>query len=280
MKYLILGSAGQIGSALLTHLEEQGHTVATFDIVDSPEQDLRTHENPHLDEAVRNADFVFFLAFDVGGSRYLAQYQHTFSFVDNNTALMLNTFRTLKRHGKPFLFASSQMSTMDHSSYGRAKALGESYTQALGGLVVKFWNVYGIEHDAEKAHVITDFIQKAMSTRHIDMRTDGSEERQFLHARDCSRALEVMSQKYAEIPRDKELHITSFEWTRIIDIANIIAEQFPGTTITQGKTSDTVQKGIRNEPDTYIHTYWKPQISIREGIADIVRAMSHETATV
>jgi nucleoside-diphosphate-sugar epimerase len=273
MNYLILGSSGQIGLALGDYLREKGHRVLSFDLVENPKEDLRIAENPLLEQKMREADFVFFLAFDVGGSRYLAQYQNTFDFIENNTALMLHTFRALKRHGKPFLFASSQMASMSHSAYGRTKTLGESYTAALGGIIVKFWNVYGIEHDPEKAHVITDFIKSARDTKKILMLTDGEEERQFLHARDCSRALEILAENYAGIPRDKELHITNFIWTRIIDIAHLVAEEFPGTQVVPAKKKDLVQKNVKNEPDAFILTYWKPEISVKEGIRDIVRAM-------
>lgn len=273
MNYLILGSAGQIGSALTAYHRAQGDTVFEFDIVNTPKEDLRLPDNPLLDERMAAADFVYFLAFDVGGSRYLAQYQDTFDFIDNNTALMLNTFRALKRHNTPFLFASSQMSTMSYSSYGRAKALGESYTTILGGLTVKFWNVYGIEHDLEKAHVITDFILKAKNTGVIDMLTDGIEERQFLHADDCCRGLELLAKQYDDIPRDQELHLTNFEWTSIIDIAHLIAAEFPGTKVVPAAGKDEVQKNVRNEADPFITKFWQPEIDIKTGIKDIIAKM-------
>ena len=43
------------------------------------------------------------------------------------------------------------MSNMSYSPYGVAKRVGELYTKALKGLIVKFWNVYGIENDMDKA---------------------------------------------------------------------------------------------------------------------------------
>jgi hypothetical protein len=74
----------------------------------------------------RAADFVFFLAFDVGGSRYLKKYQHTFDFINNNTRLMANTIWTyLNKYKKRFVFASSQMSNMSYSPYGVLKRVGE-----------------------------------------------------------------------------------------------------------------------------------------------------------
>ena len=41
MKILVLGSDGQVGSSLFTHLESIGHDVVGFDIFSNKEQDLR-----------------------------------------------------------------------------------------------------------------------------------------------------------------------------------------------------------------------------------------------
>jgi nucleoside-diphosphate-sugar epimerase len=272
MKYLVLGSEGQIGLELCKFLKKEGHEVLTFDIEENAMQDLRI--KGMVDSHVSESDFVMFLAFDVGGSRYLKKYQHTYDFIDNNTRLMVHTFQALKSYRKPFIFASSQMSNMSYSPYGVAKALGESYTRALDGIIVKFWNVYGPEHNLEKSHVITDFIIKAKDYGDITMMTDGTEERQFLHAEDCSNALMILSQKYNEIDRDKELHITNFEWNTILDVANIINEEIP-CKITPSKEIDTVQLNKRNEPDTYILNYWKPAISLKEGVKKIINQIQN-----
>jgi nucleoside-diphosphate-sugar epimerase len=74
---------------------------------------------------------------------------------------MLNVFNLLKKYNKKFIFASSTMSNMINSNYGVLKKIGESYSKSLGGIIVKFWNVYGIEKDMKKSHVITDFILNA-----------------------------------------------------------------------------------------------------------------------
>lgn len=270
MKFLVLGSSGQIGSALTNFLIEQKQEALEFDIVRSPQEDLRIPRNEILKQHMLAADFVFFLAFDVGGSRYLKTYEHTFEFLSNNARLMSNTFELLRETNKPFIFASSQMSNMSFSPYGLLKALGENYTRSLNGVIVKFWNVYGIEHDLAKAHVITDFILKAKDHQCIDMMTDGTEERQFLYADDCSECLHMLSQAYGTIDRNQELHITSFEWVKITEVAAIVKELFPKTMVIPAESKDDVQKGQRNEPDAYILKYWKPKTALRQGIERIV----------
>lgn len=273
MKYLILGSAGQVGIALCQYLQEQGETVFTYDIADDVTQDLRIANNPVLDQLVNDSDFVFFLSWDVGGSVYLSKYQDTFEFIQNNLKIISNTFEVLHKYNKPFIFASSQMANMSYSSYGLTKSLGEKISSILNGIIVKFWNVYGVEHDPEKTHAITDFINKAKNTGVIDMRTDGTESRQMLHATDCSECLYTLSKKYNELPRDQEYHITSFEWTTMLDIANMIAGHFPGAVVKPAEVKDMVQRDKKNEADKNILKYWQPKISLAEGIKNIIDEM-------
>jgi len=280
MKVLILGSNGQIGAYLTEYLKEKGHDVREFDVSNGEEQDLTTIPNPQLHAAIMTADFVYFLAFDVGGSHYLKKYQHTFGFLDNNTRMMANAFHYIERYEKPFVFASSQMSNMSYSPYGVMKRVGELYTKSLNGLIVKFWNVYGIEHDMEKAHVITDFIKKGFETGKIDMMTDGTEEREFLYAEDCCEALETIMDRYSDFTSNDELHITSGVSTSILEIARQIQLYFGGegkeVEIIPASSKDEVQKDARNVPDPYIRKWWEPKTSITHGIGKVFEAMKHD----
>ncbi|RPJ56244.1 MAG: NAD-dependent epimerase/dehydratase family protein, partial [Dehalococcoidia bacterium] len=194
MKVLVLGSDGQIGRPLTTYLREQGDGVVEFDNYSNPVTDLRIPGI--LDYLLPEIDFVFFLAFDVGGSIYLKQHQNTYEFISNNIKIMNNTFDSLRKSGTQFIFASSQMAEMSHSTYGILKLTGEKYTNCLNGKILKFWNVYGVNDTTEKAHVITDFISMARSHNRIDMKTDGTESRQFLYAKDCSKCLSIVMNRF------------------------------------------------------------------------------------
>jgi len=277
MRVLILGSNGQIGAYLTEYLKEKGHDVREFDVSNGVLQDLTVIPNPHLHAVISTADFVFFLAFDVGGSHYLKKYQHTFGFLDNNTRMMANVFHYLERYKKPFVFASSQMSNMSYSPYGVMKRVGELYTKSLSGLIVKFWNVYGIEKDMEKAHVITDFIAKGFETGTIDMMTDGTEQREFLYAEDCCEALETVMEKYSDFTSSDELHITSGVSTSILEIARTIQLYFGGEEkeieIIPAASKDEVQKDARNISDPYIRKWWEPKTSITHGIGKVFNEM-------
>ena len=280
-KVLILGSGGQIGAYLTEYLKAKDYDVREFDITNGEHQDLTQIPNVELHRNIMVADFIFFLAFDVGGSRYLKKYQHTFDFVHNNTSIMVNVFGLIEKYKKPFVFASSQMSNMSHSPYGVLKRVGELYTQNLKGLTVKFWNVYGIEKDMEKAHVITDFIRRGFEEGEFEMLTDGTEQRQFLYAEDCCEALETVMDCYSDFKPTDPLHITSFNTTTIKDIATHIQGYFNGigkydVKIKPGIAKDSVQMDKRNEADTYITGWWLPKTGISEGIGKVFQEMKND----
>ena len=281
MNVVILGSSGQIGAYLKDYLRGKGHEVAEFDIVNGEEQDLTKIPNTKLMHDIRLADFVFFLAFDVGGSRYLKKYQHTYDFINNNTRLMANVFQYLADYRKPFVFASSQMSNMSYSPYGVLKRVGELYTQTINGLTVKFWNVYGVENDKEKSHVITDFIRKGFEEGEFEMMTDGTEERQFLYAEDCCEALETIMNCYPDFKPTDPLHVTSFRNDSIKSVAEIIQGQFNliekfDVKIKPGIAKDSVQMDKRNEADNYIQGWWLPKTNLESGIAKVFAEMKKE----
>ena len=269
---LVLGSRGQIGLSLTKILgDSKKYNVIECDIVCEESNDLR-NKSSFINQLFMNADFVYFLAYDVGGSKYLENNQNVSSFLNNNLLIMKNTFFYLEQYSKPFIFASTQMSNMNHSTYGTLKRIGEHYTNILGGHIVRFWNTYGIENNPEKTHVITDFINSAIANNLILMRTKGNEKRQFLHAEDCSKALLKIQENYDNLNK-RYLDITSFEWTSIYEIARIISDIFGGIPIKRGQLDDLVQNNISNEPDPYFRKYWNPEISLYEGINSIVRHM-------
>ena len=281
MKITVLGSSGQIGAYLTEYLRGKGHIVHEFDVVNGEHQDMTIIPNPELHRVIMDCDFVFFLAFDVGGSRYLKKYQHTFDFINNNARLMVNAFDLIAKYNKRFVFASSQMSNMSYSPYGVMKRVGELYTQTLKGLTVHFWNVYGIEHDAEKSHVITDFIRKGFEEGEFEMMTDGTEERQFLYAEDCCEALETVMESYTDFKPEDPLHITSFSGSTIKEVAEIIQGQFNligkyEVKIKPGLAKDSVQLDKRNQANNYITGWWMPKTNLQDGIAKVFVEMKKE----
>lgn len=273
---LVLGSSGQIGAYLVQELRLYGHEVLEFDIARTPAEDLRHSNNQLLESIVEKSDYVFFLAFDVGGSGYLEQYQNSIEFISSNARIMENTFRILEKFNKRFLFASSQMSNMTHSTYGVLKLLGEKYVQSIPtGRTVHFWNVYGFESDVEKFHVISDFAIMAKFNGLIKMRTTGSEERDFLYAVDCCQALIKIMDLHSQILPKTPLHLTSFKSTKILQIAELIAKHYDAR-ILPGSKIDIVQLDARNQADPYILKFWSPRTDISDGISKVLERVDRE----
>ena len=275
-KILILGSKGQIGGHLVKFFKDKGdYDILEFDIISGKSFDLRNFNNKDLEKKIRISNFVFFLAFDVGGSRYLKKYQKTYNFLINNLLIMSNVFRLLKKYKKKFIFASSQMSNMDFSSYGTLKRLGENITTSLNCIYVKFWNVYGIEKELAKSHVITDFILMALNKKKIKMLTTGNESREFLYADDCSEGLfKIMKNFNFFFQKKKELHLTTSKKTKILDIAKIIkrilSKQKIYISIEQSKKKDELQNNVNNPSNKFFLNHWKPKHKIENGIAKII----------
>ena len=274
-KILILGSEGQIGNHLKEYLIKKKYKVFEFDLVRSKKEDLRLNKNKNLISRIKKSDFIFFLAFDVGGSRYLKKYQNTYEFISNNIRILENTFEIIKKYKKPFLFASSQMSNMSYSPYGLLKNIGEKYSDILGGLVVKFWNVYGVEKDLQKSHVITDFVLMGLKNKRINMLTNGIEKRDFLYAEDCCIGLEKIFLNFEKIKKiKKSIDLTTGKYTSIISIAKIIQKLLKKreikVKIQPSKNKDVVQLDKRNKPDMFFKKYWRPKFSLKDGIEEII----------
>jgi len=271
MKVLVLGSHGTIGTSVCKYFNEKGHTVIPWDIKNSEEQDLRVAGN--LDTILPTVDFVLFLAFDVGGSKYNI---NSIQYINNNISLLMNTFTSLSKCPKPFIHTTSQMSSMNHNSYSVLKRLAEMYTTHLGNINLKIWNVYGNEPINEKSHVIPDFIHQVINGDCIQMRTKGLEERQFLYCDDFSAGIYTIFENYSRFANsDKCIDISNFQWVSIRTIATIIADIAAEKLgkiieIKDGDGIDTFQVGPRNEPAiSELNSLWNPVVSLREGISSI-----------
>lgn len=269
---LILGSSGQIGSHLRDYLKKK-YRILEFDLVNNKYEDLRINDNSLLKKLVKKSDFIFFLAFDVGGSVYLKKYQNSFNFLNNNISIMKNTFQLIYQFQKKFIFASSQMSNMNFSTYGVLKRIGEDITKSIGGISVRFWNVYGIEKNLEKSHVITDFILKGLKKRKINMITDGNEKRDFLYAEDCCRGLDIIMNKFDKL-KDKHLIDLNYGfYNKIIDVAETVKKVFKkynlDVKVIKGSQADDLQKNKKNLSNDLLGEFWKPRYSLEKGIEKI-----------
>ena len=250
---LVIGSEGFVGKSLCKFLEQKSEKVMHFDIKRTPDEDARS-ANLQLDKF----DRVYFLAWDVGGAKYLYRDNTQLLQLDWNLRLMLNVLEQLRQTPKPFIFISSQLAEQYDTVYGVTKRLGEIWTHLLGGVRVRLWNVYGpIESINERSHVVSDFMVQAIKTGKIKMMTTGKERRQFIYIDDVCAALHYGITAGLQGVYD----ITSFEWIQVMDVAKLIseitgAEVIPGDMV--GSTPITPIMG--KMPG------WLPKVSLEEGL--------------
>jgi nucleoside-diphosphate-sugar epimerase len=274
MKILILGSHGCVGTAVSRYFEKKGHDVIPWDIKMGTDYDLR--KDGVLDTILPGVDFVIFLAFDVGGSKYNI---NSVQYIEANMALMKNTFHSLEKSKKPFIHSSSMMSNMNNNPYSVLKRLGELYTDILGGVNVKLWNVYGSEPITEKSHVIPDFIHQAIHDGKIQMRTNGSEDRLFLYCDDFAAGLYAVFENYDKMKGSGEIDISCKSWVTIKEVATIIKDITKeilqkDISISEGSYVDTFHCKKNQPSDSYLNTVWSPQVSLREGIRAMYLTMT------
>lgn len=273
MRVLVLGSHGCVGKAVVGFFEGKGHTVISWDIKMGDEYDLR--RPGALDSILPSVDFVIFLAFDVGGSKYKI---NSVDYIENNINILKNTFRSLQDAKKPFLHSSSMMSNMNNNPYAVLKRLGELYTEIVGGINVKLWNVYGSEPVTEKSHVIPDFLAQAITSEKIQMRTSGNEERLFLYCDDFAAALSHLVEHYTDFVGKGPIDISSKEWVTIKQMAYVIKDLTKEILqkeidVLEGDYVDTFHNR-KNEPsDSALNTAWSPSVSLKEGIRTVFLSM-------
>lgn len=256
-KNLVIGSEGFIGRSLCKYLEKIGEDVVRFDIKRTQEEDIRTAV---ID--FKNIDRIYILAWDVGGAKYLYEKSAQKYQLEWNLKLLSNLMPQIEKSEKPFLFISSQLAEECDTVYGVTKRLGEVWTRLLNGVFIRQWNVYGpIEKESIRSHVISDFVTQAIETKEIKMMTTGDEKRQFIYIDDVCKAWHWALENDLKGTYD----ITSFEWVKIIDVANIIAK-FTGAKVIPGEI-------VGSTPITPIRGKipgWIPEIGLEEGLKKMI----------
>lgn len=265
---LVLGSRGQIGSDLCEYLQSQNFIVDEIDIVLGDSHDLRNKESL-LEQKLSTTDFVIFLAFDVGGAKYLKEKESDIIFINNNIKIMENVFLAVKSMAIPFLFASSQLALSLDSTYGTLKRLGESYSSAIGGKSIRFWNVYGKEDHGAKSHAITDFVTSAINKGSIQVLSNGLETRDFLYVRDASKAITIAMNNYSELPNVSD--VASFEWRSIKSVAEDISKYLNADIFFSEDESSNLHSKI--EPRKEILEIWKPEVDFESGLKLVIEKL-------
>lgn len=253
---VLLGGAGLVGSALNRRLITNGEETVIYDLKNG--FDLREYEP----EDVKGDVYYWFLAWDVGGAKYIMDSAQQLSILQNNLKLCEKIFAWLEKRDARYTFVSSQMVGYPNA-YGATKAVGEMWTKLVGhGLTTRLWNCYDAEEPSQRSHVIPDLITQAKQGA-ISLLTSGEERRQFLHADDVADAL-ILQRETGQALAD----VTSGTWVSIREVADIVAREFD-TQIVPGANS-----GYESlvEPSDWLDD-WQPTIDLVAGLRMVIERM-------
>ena len=99
----------------------------------------------------------------------------------------------------------------------------------------------------------------------------------FFMQKTAVKALHKLMGSYDDLSSNDELHITTGNYTTILEIAEIIQRLFSNIgkeiMISPAESKDEVQKDARNVPDPYIRKFWEPKTSVKEGITKVFEEM-------
>ena len=265
IKNLVIGSDGFVGKPLCEHLMAAGEEITRFDIKRSRNEDARLANLP-----LKEVDRVYFLAWEVGGAKYLYRDDIQFLQLDSNLKLMLNVFPQLQTAKIPFLFVSSQLAEEYDTVYGSTKRLGEVWSNLLGGARVRLWNVYGAyEPASERSHVVADFVWQALTNGEIRMMTTGEELRQFIFIDDVCRAFH----QAIGLQLDGVYDVTTFEWVSVRRVADIIASLTGAKVIPGERRGSTPVTPMRGKV-----TGWTSSVTLEEGLTRTVALFQQHDA--
>lgn len=255
---ILLGGAGLIGTALDRALSDRGEETKTYDLKTGV--DLREYEP----EDFGSDTYYWFLAWDVGGAKYIMDNSQQLSILQHNLGLCHKVFGWLEKREARYTFVSSQMVGYPNA-YGVTKAVGETWARLVGqGLITRLWNCYDAEKPAQRSHVIPDLLAQAKSGK-IRLLTSGEERRQFLHADDVARAL-IFQRDIGQSLAD----VTSGNWVSVRDVAAIIGRQLRAQ-IVVGR-----ERGYESlvEPSNWLQG-WNPTIDLAAGLKKVIARMEY-----
>jgi nucleoside-diphosphate-sugar epimerase len=253
---ILLGGAGLIGTALDRALSDRGEQTKVYDLKTGV--DLREYEP----EDFGPDTYYWFLAWDVGGAKYIMDNSQQLSILQHNLDLCHKVFGWLEKRNAKYTFVSSQMVGYPNA-YGVTKAVGETWARLVGrGLITRLWNCYDAEEPSRRSHVIPDLVAQAQKGT-MRLLTSGEERRQFLHTDDVAEAL-IFQRDLGQALAD----VTSGSWVTVRQVAAIIAQQFGAKVLPGGET------GYESliEPSQPLGG-WTPSIDLATGLTKVAARM-------
>jgi UDP-glucose 4-epimerase len=301
MKTVVTGGAGFIGSNIVKHLIEEGHTVRVLDDLSSG---YRTNLDPFpqveliegdvrdaaiVSRAMQGVEAVFHLAASVGNKRSI---EHPIADSQINVLGTLNVLEAARLAGvRKIVFSSSagifgELKTLpireDHpvepdSPYGASKLGAEklclvySKLYPLEAVCLRYFNVYGVNqrYDAY-GNVIPIFAHRLLHGEPITIFGDGEQTRDFVNVRDV-----VQANYLASLARGVwgTFNIASGTRITIKELARLMGEASglePRLEYGQPRKGD-VRHSLADVGAAHTAFAYQPTVSMEEGLREYLQ---------
>ena len=289
MKALVTGSAGFIGKHVSRAMLADGFDVTGYDQKDTDEPGVESVIGDFLDlgsltAAVRGHDVIVHIG--AIGDVYLAATNPELAAAVNVTG-STNIALAAEEAGARVVYASTwevygdpvyepvdekHPCEPDHP-YNITKLAGERMLLAANRLrdvpviALRLGTAYGLGMRPNSVFEI--FIAKALAGEPITIQGDGSQGRQFTHARDIARAFVAAAKSEA---RGMPLNVVSPEMISIKQLAELVTERFP-TEVTYGqpRPGDVTPSYVSASRIEEV-LGWKAEVSFEEGMEELLSA--------
>jgi UDP-glucose 4-epimerase len=204
---LVTGASGFVARNLVKHLRGIGETVVTFDIKDSPLEDITVYEKLRAKFEECSPSKVYHLAAQafVGPGE-----KDPYRDLLINGAGMINMLRCVTEFKTPLLYTSSgsvygATDSFPHAenalvrptaNYGCTKYLAELYlqkwvmTEGIDAKITRFSSVYGLDRGREGP--VNVFLEKAAAGEPLIVYGDGSQTRDMVHVSDAIEGMKAV----------------------------------------------------------------------------------------
>lgn len=252
--------------------------------------DVRNREQ--VKKAAQGVDAVVHLAAHTSVVDSLKDPQENFQI---NAIGTFNLLEGCRKHGiERFIYASSnavvgeQVPPIDEqkvpaplSPYGASKLAGEALCSAyyhsfrIKAISLRFANAYG-SYSEHKASVVAKFIQRAREGAPLIIYGDGEQTRDFIHAKDICRAIEL-ALYYEPRPENQEpvFQIATGVETKIIDLAKMIRDLAIGSglkaseIIFEDERRGEIRKNYADISKAKKFLGFRPEMELGEGLRQV-----------
>lgn len=301
MRVLVTGHEGYLGSVLTGMLTDAGHDVVGLDTglyadgtlgpapaaVKTLRVDIRDVEPEHC----AGMDAVIHLAALCNDPIGNLDPQLTFAV---NHEATVRLARAAKTAGVPrFLFSSScslygasghdAMLTEDApfapvTPYGESKVRSEASLRELADdtfcpIFLRNATAYGFSPRLRGDLVVNDLVGHALLTGEVKLRSDGMAWRPLVHVADiCAAFIALLT---APVPPGRAYNVgQTAENYRIREVAELVAQEVPGSTVTFAEGAGTDTRDYRVSCDRIAAEVpgFQPRWTLRDGIAELVDA--------